>query len=617
MRSLLVEFHRFGDLDTGMWRKDDRYLVAAAAHRVREFAMPLDQDGFLDLVADLRYQTTADARRSALNEVGRVATAFLGSAGLEDMDGGSFPLQLDLVVNPAELAALPFEAATDRDGRPLFARGDQPVILTRRVRHEFAENGLRWPARPRILFAWAAPAQVGEVPHEEHARALEAALEPWIGPDDGNDGKAAVLTVLPEVKLADLVQACRAAVDAGKPFTHVHLLAHGYPVGHAHRQRVGIALHASDGDLAEATPEEMKQALSPLAGHAVVITLAACDSANLANTTTSGRSIVHELHVAGFPIVVGSQLPLTKIGSSLMVAMFYRALLAGTDVRLALHRTRVGLYEQREQTGHDWASLVGYARLPEGYADHLHHLRLDAGLAALKTIQGCSDRLVAAGSAVPERYDRVAQQLQARISALEGCLTASARADRRGVLEENFGLLGSAEKRRAELCFVRSTLGDRDKWQREMCKALARAHRWYLKCARRNLSHHWAGVQYLSLEAVLRGRIADTGLWHAAVSAAEIDRRSARPMDVIWALGSLLELHLLAPLTGQPEHASAAAAAWQEMQRRVGELDPPDAFPVESTRRQLRRYVDWWTTPNGFFRRGPDLAAEAAALLER
>lgn len=620
MRSLLVEFHRFNDLDTGIWRAGDRYLVAAAAHRVREFTMPLDHEDFLDVVHDLRYQGSAEARLNALNEIGKIATEFLGTASLEDMSSGSFPLQMDLVVNPAELGALPFEAATDDTGRPLFVHGEQPVILTRRVRHEFAETRARWPARPRILYAWAAPPGVGDVPHQEHERALYAALEPWIDMQEGGEpapGNDAVVKILPEVTLSVLEATCRTAVADNKPFTHVHLLAHGYPVGSAHRQRFGMALHSTTGDLEEVTPEQIEEALKPLVGHAAVVTLATCDAANLANTITSRRSIAHNLHVAGFPIVVASQLPLTKVGSNLMVETFYRALLAGKDVRLALHETRLALHESRQQTGHDWASLVGYARLPEGYADHLLDIRLESVLAALKTIQACSDRLVAEGSRDAGRFERGARQLQERICALEGFLTESEKAGRRGVLEENLGLLGSAEKRLGEVCFVRSALGETDKWRDAMREALERSHRWYLKGSEHNLSHHWTAVQCLSMEAALNGRIANVGLWHAAVTAADIGLRAPKPKDVIWALGSLLELYLLAPLASQPPRTRETEAVWAQMKQAVGAQQEVDTFPIESTERQLRRYVVWWTTENGFFPGRADLATEAASLLKQ
>jgi CHAT domain len=620
MRSLLLEFHRFNNLKSGIWREGDAYLIAAASHPVREYRMTMDQDDFLDLMLELRYQGEAAARLTALNKVGSLATQFLGSDSLTDISDVKTDelLQLDLVVNPAELAALPFEAATDSEGRPLFALAEQAVVLTRRVRHDFSESRTRWPASPRILYAWASPSDM-KVPAAEHERALLAALEPWIpvqkgsgsAPDPGD-----VMTTLPEMSLVAFARTCRDAVDAGKPYTHVHVLAHGYPIGRGHRQRFGMALHSENGDLEAVTPEDLEQALAPLAGHAVVVTLATCDAANLTNTTTSKRSIAHNLHVLGFPIVVASQLPFTVPGSTLMVETFYKAQLAGEDVRLALHQARVALYQSQAKTGHDWASLVGYVQLPEGYADHLQDVRLQSILASLKTMQDWSDRLVKEGNRDPAVFDRVAQQLQERIVTLDRFRKSAENIGRIGMLEENLGLLGSAEKRLAELCFVRSKLGEAARWQQAMREALQRSRDWYRKCAQKNLSHHWTGVQYLSLEAILDGRIANPGRWYAGVEAANLDRENGTPKDAIWALGSLAELYLLAPLAGQRPPAGSAKEALTEMKARVVTEAGGNRFPIESTERQFRRYVDWWTAANGFFPGTSDLAAEAGSLLQ-
>ena len=85
MRSLLLEFHRFNSLKSGIWREGDKYLVAAAARPVREYEMTMEQDDFLDLMLDLRYQGEADARMTALNKVGKLATQFLGTDSLTDI----------------------------------------------------------------------------------------------------------------------------------------------------------------------------------------------------------------------------------------------------------------------------------------------------------------------------------------------------------------------------------------------------------------------------------------------------------------------------------------------------------------------------------------------------
>jgi hypothetical protein len=58
--------------------------------------------------------------------------------------------------------------------------------------------------------------------------------------------------------------------------------------------------------------------------------------------------------------------------------------------------------------------------------------------------------------------------------------------------------------------------------------------------------------------------------------------------------------------------ASQALVAMKDRTRTAG----GDSFPLESTARQLRRYVDWWTSANGFFPGASDLSAQAQALLD-
>ncbi len=618
MRSMLVEFHRFNDLGTGILRSGDPYLIAVASHPVRQFPMRIDHAEFLDRMNDLRYKTGSTEREAALKELGGIVTDILKSPDLAELNTGVFPLQLDFVVNPVELAALPFEAVMDGSGQPLLARGANIIELTRRVRHNFAETRVRWPAQPRILFAWANPPGAGvDVPSSQHESALRAALAPWLPPGSGTGAASktgGALTTLAEASKDSIKQACTDSIEKKQPYTHVHLLAHGYPVGSAYRQRFGIALHASPGgDLEAVTPEELTEALAPLRGQPVVVTLAVCDAANVTNTLVPERSIAHELHVSGLPVVVASQLPLTVPGSILLVERFYKAVLAGKDVRLALHDVRTALYENSGRTGHDWASLVAYVNLPEGYADLLLEERLEAVLAALKNAQAQVDALVASPNCDLSDLERLANSLSDRIQELEAFLKDTEKVAPKGVREENLGLLGSAEKRRAELYFECSKRNGSDRWQDPMRQSLTKALDWYRQGYEYNLSHHWTGVQYLSLQSVLNGKIDEPGRWQAATTAAEITRK--KPPE-FWAQGSLAELYLLAPLAGQPSHLDAAVTVLEEMKQRVSELGDGNRFPLESTARQLRRYTDWWTTKNGFFPGSPDLAAEAGKLIE-
>jgi CHAT domain-containing protein len=605
VKSLLIEFHRFKNLDKGMLREGDDYLVAAATHPVREVRMTLDQDCFLDQMLNLRYQGGAAEREASLRSLSEVVTGMLGPQVLKDLETGEFPLQLDLVVNAAELAALPFETASDAAGQPLLVRRERPVELTRRIRNDFAETAMRWPSRPRILFAWARPDEVTDVPHEQHEKALRAALEPWMPAPGGAGGP---LTVLSKAGIASLQTICADSIAAGKPFTHVHILAHGYPIGHDHRKRFGIALHDEEGNLDAVPPEDLKEALALLCGHAVVVTLATCDAANMTNTITTEKSVAHELHKSGFPVVLASQLPLTVPGSTILVERFYGGLLAGKDVRTALHEARTALYENRNRTGHDWASLVGYVRLPEGYAEYLQEVRLDAVMASLKIAR---DRSVAGTDLA--QLDEIAELLHGRIQALEAFLPETEKHPREAVLQENLGLLGSAQKRLADLLFQRGRLSPSEDWRPPVREALTSAREWYRRGYERNLSHHWTGVQYLCLDAVLDGTISNPSYWHAAVSAAKIQAAKEKEF---WPYGSLAELYLLAPLAGQPAMLEEAAKALETMRRRVLQYNGEDRFPLDSTDCQLCRYRDWWTAANGFFPgRAADLAAEVEGLI--
>jgi hypothetical protein len=85
----------------------------------------------------------------------------------------------------------------------------------------------------------------------------------------------------------------------------------------------------------------------------------------------SRTSLVHGLHAAGIPVAIGSQFPLTFPGAVIFAEAFYSKVLRGEDVRSALHSTRRALKEKGDETHQDWAALVGYVSLPEGYTDHL------------------------------------------------------------------------------------------------------------------------------------------------------------------------------------------------------------------------------------------------------
>ncbi|MDY7083956.1 MAG: CHAT domain-containing protein [Actinomycetota bacterium] len=620
MRSELIEFFRFDDQNSGMLRRGDRFLRARGNEPVAEVRIPIGHAEFLRRLDHLRYSVEHDEGRrdEALAQLSRVVSEVLGPYRAE---GG--PAQIDLVTNAAELSALPFELAADARGRPLFAASGPPLVLTRRVRTGAHGEGHIWWSKPRVLFAAASPPGAGRpVPLEEHRAALRDALKPWSEPlpvpglaDAVRDNRR-VLTTIDRAGLSRIRAAALAAAAEGRPYTHLHVLAHGCDVGDRFEPAFGVALFDDDDRTAAAvTPEMLREVIQGIEPGPVVVTLAVCDGGNESNSVTGGGSLAHELHVSGVPVVLASQFPLTFAGSTTFTRSFYDLLLSGADVREALHEARTQLHSQGGETAHDWASLVAYVQLPEDYQDRLYEVAMQAEMASLRTAQLWSDRLVNEGITDPQAFDTVAGRLGSRIASLQRYVEGTVAPPAEAARLENLGILGSAQKRHAELAFHRARLGktDRERWEAAARTGLAEARRWYLLGFTRNLSFHWHGVQALSLEAALTGRIERVGQWYAAREAAEAD-------DDSWAPGSLAELLLLAPLAGRTRALDEAEEQLAELVARTRAQWPADdPFPVDSTIRQFGRYLRWWTTGHGYFPgyAGGDLTADAARLLER
>ena len=348
-----------------------------------------------------------------------------------------------------------------------------------------------------------------------------------------------------------------------------------------------------------------------------MVTLAVCHGGADVNPIRPGSSLVHRLHELGIPVVIGSQFPLTFPGSATFTEHFYRAVLRGEDVRAALHAARVALQARSAETFQDWAALVGYVRLPENYTEYLIDVALETDLAALRITQDWFDHVMAQPERAPEPLRAIADRISDRIAQLQVRLGEAEQCGRHGVREENLGLLGSAEKRLAEVCFTLGRIEGSPARRDEAIQALQRSLGHYKQAFRKHLSHHWSGVQMLSLEAALTGKIAEPEYWFAAMLAAKTALEDEKEY---WAAGSLIELCLLAAHAGQQYDAARAKVHAQrlvERVARVSEAEPRLPFAIETTIRQLERYSRWWTQANGFFSGvAGDLSHAAAELTE-
>ncbi len=638
-----MNFIRSGE-DAGMIQKNRPYHVVIESttdqsSQHRQFDMSFSHEELLDLLVCLRYhqEISEQKQQEALEKLSQEATKTLRTPNFTNEE----LVQIDIVTNARELYALPFEAVLDADSAPLLVNQKNPIVLTRRALKPLSEKKTRWPARPRVLFAYASPTWIlgSTVPAEKHKEVLLRALQPWVDPLPGVDmvigNEKSVITTLKEASLDDIKQAIEQGYKDQKPYTHVHLLAHGMIIKdplRRHRERFGVALDSADRTVTP--PEKIVEAILPKtlnqdreSTNPVMVTLAICDGGNQSNTVVEVGSLAQELHQAGVPIVIASQLPLTFPGSTIIAETLYRQWMDGEDIREGLYQARSNLYRAKNTTYHDWVGMVAYVRLPEGYHDYLLDIRLQSQLAALETTSKYANVLLEQSIKETWQYEQVTKRLQTCIDSLTKYLdqySSETSSDVKvEIVQETQGLLGSAYKRLSELLFRRAGIEEAEADQRhqEEVEALKNAYQCYKQGFLYNTSHHWNGVQYLALQMVLTGRIEKIGEWYACQVAAERDLSpDCLVQRQVWARGSLAELDLIASISGNlhynPEITKNRLAELHELVKKN-----PNNFsglnPVLSTHRQFARYANWWNKENGFFNDADsDLSGEAKKLLE-
>jgi hypothetical protein len=491
-----------------------------------------------------------------------------------------------------------------------------------------------------VLFASAAPADVRPVPAEDHRKALEQLLEPWIESGDSEQEREEQLrkhlVVLTDATCEDIEREC-----ARGAFSHVHILAHGMQYQDGLDVRFGLALHDPVNPAGKADPvsgERLATALRPVQDSAAaplarpaVVTLASCDSGNQGTVAGMGGSIAHALHAAGIPMVVASQFPLSVAGSLLLVRILYNALLWGKDPRVALGDLRRRLYS-RFPSSHDWASLTVYMSLPPDFENRLCDVQIRQTMQSMDVQMEFADRATAKlmqprlrsdAEAAPPIDDLGKRKLldEARQRMEDGRRRLQLLLERTNDRARVCGLLAATEKRCAEVYYSFSRIPGQQEYGSKWLQLLqdARQHYWEAFLAQRDKS--WAVVQYISLDVLLRNlhnppsdlRIERheehnslEALWTLAHVTSINDLRTSDEQRVRWALGNLVELYLLVPLIWQPEAAAEALAepapdvlqnySQRAVQRAQDLIDRagPNAFEVYSTRRQILRYDDWY-----------------------
>jgi beta-lactamase superfamily II metal-dependent hydrolase len=603
IRPVTVEFLRAGPRHNQLLSPLTQYLAVCGDSPAGVVNLPYEHAVFERRREELRYAITTesddDSRlRGILDQTGREMSDILslvpGLPGvLSSRVDSSEILNLRLVLSASELAALPFELSKipAGGGAPpdnwLLLHANAPVCLTRHNRAVRSDN-VKWPTRPRILFAY------GEnVPFQEHEDALKAALLPWTSGDAVLEQKW--LTIVRNATLPKLNEVCRS--DA---FTHVHILAHGAPCGDT---AFGVSLSdtvVSGRALAAALFDVTAKGVH----RPTVVTLATCDSGGMGSPVYAPDvSVAHDLHEAGIPLVVASQFPLSTDGAREFVGEFYKEQLAGAHPLLSLYRARLTLHAHNSRRFHDWASLVIYEALPPNLTDQLYDVQylqksavLDRALTSLEDACLNEAWTAAQHGSLVEEVERARQDLP----------------DIGPYAAECVGLQAASWKRIAHVDYTmarRADVGSDDgQHYGESCYFnLERAAQAYESAAKsflvnfegsvhRKATLHWLLGQVLSLDAAL-GKALNMDYWTFARYSAMAELQQAHARGEAWGHGTIAELKLLR-LTDPQLSDSEVAALQEEVVGHAAELVAQNGLisqPVFSTGRQFARYLEWWS----------------------
>jgi len=601
MQSDKVEYIRFDTLETGILMGGKPYLLSHGTHNsYLEVRTPLSQMDLLnELGEQLRYDNGSDASeeekwKAIQNFSDRIHSFFIDFDSIPEKTS-----HLEVFLNPSELALIPFELMLNKQGIPRFIKKEEEhFVITRNFRRDEIRHSGEIPEKPRVLYVHTKPTHKNyvnlpfpDVPHKNHEQSIKYAMK-YMDIEKQ-------LTVLANPSFEKFKTCIAEAVDEKRPYTHIHILAHGsliFDYKKPSNFEYGIAFYSEaplDTAYQATSAQEIRALFDSLSNEDLpyLVNYMICDGANFTNGFKPNRNPVQATFSAGVPIVIGSQFPLSMNGSNLITKNLYKHLFRGDDCREILGDIRTALYTNKQDYGHDWISLVNYVELPVDYEFQLLKQKTALQLAILNHIR---DKAAQNLNDSEDRDDFIMVKVQ--IEQTIDVLSQQAKdledkaASQSDFLESN-GLLGSAYKRLAEVEWKEATeFGDDTSVKQQ--EYLEQAKIWYKKAADRNQSHHWSLIQYLSLKTILDGALNELEMdyWYATRSAAlfEINKNPGS----IWPYGTLIELYLLSPKKNA-EEAKKNILGYVDMlvtnSKSEGNLEP-----ITSTNAQITRYTKWW-----------------------
>jgi hypothetical protein len=313
--------------------------------------------------------------------------------------------------------------------------------------------------------------------------------------------------------------------------------------------------------------------------------------------------------------VIASQFPLWMRASSIAAEVLFDGLLKGDDPRWVLYVLRQRLRTDAPGT-HDWASIVAYATVPwdfeqqvDAFRDKQTRSKVDVKFARIDELVGANeDGTTTRGSrdlgATETELRSLCASIREDLTAWRADPAATASAKEKA---ERLGMSAASEKRIGIAYDLLSRKQESKEASesrlQESKKAYEKSRDFYRKAIATEPYNHWVITQYLSIlatpvlapEEQAKSLAKQYGPWWVATrQIAEWQLHNATGDDRAWALATLAELSLLGVIYSESsfdrDDAINRIVGLCQSIRDVSE----DRFPVSSTSRQFKRYLNFW-----------------------
>jgi len=254
-------------------------------------------------------------------------------------------LRLKLMIQPPEMAALPWELMCDEDGIPLSTR--TPIVRYLPLAEPARPLAVRPPLR--VLVSIANPRDQAPLSSDKEKERIKSALAPLV------ERGLVHLMISEQATGIGLLNDLRRGV-------HVwHFIGHG--VFNAHAANGSLAFENESGDTDMIDAKRLRILLEENSVRLAVLN--ACETGRFTLDPLLG--IAPALVRAGIPAVIAMQFAFPDTSAVEFAGMFYRALADGYPVDACVSEGRKAVIARLGLSQPDWAIPVLYMHSPDGH----------------------------------------------------------------------------------------------------------------------------------------------------------------------------------------------------------------------------------------------------------